>query len=213
MLNQLTSPTHVMENEQTLDRLPSPDLATFPGKDQLWWPSWQSLFEDGQSLMGINPSPLLQHTHNSDRLDDNTWTPDTDLSPTDSAAVFSPSATSPGTMEPTHDGRISKRKAQNRAAYVVLKLPLQHPTNRLSSQRAHRERQRVRLNALHDKIEKLQDRCRQLQARNQLFETAFQRFFRDAVVLLGTRDNSRTVELETDNRSSDEEIFSLNTQK
>lgn len=117
MLNQPTSITHVMEDEPSFDQLPPPDLAAFPGKDQLWWPSWQSLFEDGVSAAGINPSSMLRLANSSGRLDENTWTPDTDLSPTDSAAVFSPSATtSPGQMDATHDGRLSKRKAQNRAA-------------------------------------------------------------------------------------------------
>lgn len=71
----------------------------------------------------------------------------------------------------------------------------------------------MRLHGLHDKIEKLQERCKQLQARNQMFEAAFQRFFRDGVVLLGAKENPRTIELETDGRSSDEDVLSLAPRK
>ena len=54
-------------------------------------------------------------------------------------------------------------------------------------QRAHRERQRDRVSGLHAKIQKMEERCRQLQARNRMFELAFQRFFKDGVALLSSR--------------------------
>lgn len=109
-----------MDEETPYEQLPPPDLVAFPGKDQLWWPSWQSLFEDGQTAAALNRPPVICSPDSVDGLEEHPWTPGADQSPTDSAAVFSPSVTSPSrsTMDASHDGRVSKRKAQNRAAYV-----------------------------------------------------------------------------------------------
>lgn len=120
MLNQPQPRSYTMEEEVTLYQLPPPDLDALPGKDQLWWPSWQSLFEDGHPVTGVNTSSAFRSPDGSAALDEHSWTPGAEPSPADSAAIFSPSLpnSSPGrtNIDPPLDGRISKRKAQNRAA-------------------------------------------------------------------------------------------------
>ncbi|KAK4613748.1 hypothetical protein CLAFUW4_08720 [Fulvia fulva] len=188
-----TSPANMNDNASP-PRTVQPETACFTTDAEVYWPEWQCYYDEG--LDAQTASSMMCATNERQPEPQSQWPtqsnpPSASRSPVEVATAspsptFSMNGKSPGESAP--DGRVLKRKAQNRAA-----------------QRAHRERQRVRVSGLHDKIERLQDRCKQLQARNQMFEALFQRFFRDGVSLLGSRNSTEPLELTFDDTSSDDE--------
>ncbi|KAF7190601.1 hypothetical protein HII31_07760 [Pseudocercospora fuligena] len=161
--------------------------SSFSDQADVFWPTWPPLFEDNIHLESntlplssnmLSPTPIIHSSwsrESSSEESPEASTPDSGTalsSPRLMSTPSMPSESSPRLREVVNitDGRVLKRKAQNRAA-----------------QRAHRERQRDRVSGLHAKIQKMEERCRQLQARNRMFELAFQRFFKDGVALLSSR--------------------------